>query len=86
MNAPQDGIPDWKVAVISITPRSSDPGAINQRVVSLVVSAIHLALIHLLIALMVGSPALMVGSDNSHTVRSCLTWTPSSAGLVWITV
>jgi hypothetical protein len=54
--------------------------------VSLVVSAIHLALIHLLTALMVGSPALMVGSDKSHTVRSCLTWRPSSAGLVWITV
>jgi transcriptional regulator with XRE-family HTH domain len=31
MNAPQDGIPDWKVAVISITPRSSDPGAIKRR-------------------------------------------------------
>ena len=53
---------------------------------SLVVSAIHLALIHFLTALMVGSPALMVGSDKSHTVRSCLTWRPSSAGLVWITV
>lgn len=41
--------------------------------VPLVGSAIHLALIHLLTALMVGSPALMVGSDKSHTVRSSLT-------------
>jgi len=31
MNAPQEGIPDWKVAVISVTPKLSDPGASKRR-------------------------------------------------------
>jgi transcriptional regulator with XRE-family HTH domain len=31
MAAPQDGMPDWKVAVISITERLSDPGAVKRR-------------------------------------------------------
>ena len=31
MNAPQEGIPDWKVAVISVTPKLSDPGALKRR-------------------------------------------------------
>ena len=31
MNASQEGIPDWKVAVISVTPKLSDPGALKRR-------------------------------------------------------
>jgi hypothetical protein len=31
MSAPQDGMPDWKVAVISITPKLTDPGAVKRR-------------------------------------------------------
>lgn len=31
MNAPQEGIPDWKVAVVSVTPKLSDPGAVKRR-------------------------------------------------------
>jgi hypothetical protein len=31
MAAPQDGVPDWKVAVISITPKTADPGAVKRR-------------------------------------------------------
>jgi len=31
MSAPQDCLPDWKVAVISITPRLTDPGAVKRR-------------------------------------------------------
>jgi len=31
MPAPQDGIPDWKVAVISITSKMTDPGALKRR-------------------------------------------------------
>ncbi|MDX3971612.1 MAG: hypothetical protein QHD01_34115 [Bradyrhizobium sp.] len=31
MAAPQDAMPDWKVAVISITPKSADPGAVKRR-------------------------------------------------------
>src|SRR5258708_37095495 len=31
MSAPQDRLPDWKVAVISITPRLTDPGAAKRR-------------------------------------------------------
>jgi hypothetical protein len=31
MNAPQEGIPDWKVAVISVTSKLSDPGALKRR-------------------------------------------------------
>jgi transcriptional regulator with XRE-family HTH domain len=31
MSAPQDRLPDWKVAVISITPRITDPGAAKRR-------------------------------------------------------
>jgi hypothetical protein len=31
MHAPQAGLPDWKVAVISVTPRSADPGAGKRR-------------------------------------------------------
>jgi transcriptional regulator with XRE-family HTH domain len=31
MNAPQEGIPDWKVAVISVTPKLSDPGALKRK-------------------------------------------------------
>jgi transcriptional regulator with XRE-family HTH domain len=33
MDAPQDGLPDWKVGVISLTPKLSDPGASKRRVV-----------------------------------------------------
>jgi transcriptional regulator with XRE-family HTH domain len=31
MPAPQDRLPDWKVAVISVTPRLTDPGAAKRR-------------------------------------------------------
>ena len=31
MSAPQEGIPDWKVAVISVTRKLSDPGALKRR-------------------------------------------------------
>lgn len=31
MAAPQDELPDWKVAVISITPKTADPGAVKRR-------------------------------------------------------
>lgn len=31
MEAPQEGIPDWKVAIISVTPKFSDPGALKRR-------------------------------------------------------
>jgi transcriptional regulator with XRE-family HTH domain len=31
MNAPQEGIPDWKVAIISVTPKLSDPGALKRK-------------------------------------------------------
>jgi transcriptional regulator with XRE-family HTH domain len=31
MSAPQEGIPDWKVAVISVTLKLSDPGALKRR-------------------------------------------------------
>ena len=31
MPAPQPGIPDWKVAVVAVTPRSVDPGAAKRR-------------------------------------------------------
>jgi hypothetical protein len=31
MNAPQEGIPDWKVAVVSVTPKLSDPGALKRK-------------------------------------------------------
>jgi hypothetical protein len=31
MPAPQDRLPDWKVAVVSITPRLTDPGAAKRR-------------------------------------------------------
>ena len=27
MPAPQPGLPDWKVAIVSVTPRLTDPGA-----------------------------------------------------------
>jgi transcriptional regulator with XRE-family HTH domain len=27
MPAPQDGIPEWKMAIVSVTPRNTDPGA-----------------------------------------------------------
>jgi hypothetical protein len=33
MNAPQESIPDWKVAVISVTPKFSDPGALKPALV-----------------------------------------------------
>jgi transcriptional regulator with XRE-family HTH domain len=33
MDAPQDGLPEWKVAVISVTPKSRDPGAIKRRTI-----------------------------------------------------
>lgn len=33
MDAPQDGLPDWKVAIISVTPKSRDPGAAKRRAV-----------------------------------------------------
>ncbi|MGH6811787.1 MAG: helix-turn-helix domain-containing protein [Methylocella sp.] len=33
MNAPQEGVPDWKVAVISVTPKLSDPGASKRRLI-----------------------------------------------------
>jgi hypothetical protein len=31
MSAPQERLPDWKVAIISITPRITDPGAAKRR-------------------------------------------------------
>lgn len=31
MGAPQPGMPDWKVAMVSGTPRLTDPGAPNRR-------------------------------------------------------
>lgn len=31
MNAPQERLPDWKVAVISVTPKLSDPGALKRK-------------------------------------------------------
>lgn len=31
MSAPQDRLPDWKVAIVSITPRLTDPGAAKRR-------------------------------------------------------
>jgi transcriptional regulator with XRE-family HTH domain len=31
MLAPQPGLPDWKVAIISVTPRLTDPGAAKRR-------------------------------------------------------
>ncbi|HUS58594.1 MAG TPA: helix-turn-helix transcriptional regulator [Planctomycetota bacterium] len=33
MGAPQDGLMDWKVAILSITPKLSDPGATKRRFV-----------------------------------------------------
>lgn len=33
MDAPQSGMPDWRVAIVSVTPRLSDPGAPKRRVV-----------------------------------------------------
>ena len=33
MNAPQEGMPDWKVGIISLTPKLSDPGAAKRRVI-----------------------------------------------------
>jgi transcriptional regulator with XRE-family HTH domain len=33
MNAPQVGIPDWRVAIVSITTKALDPGAIKRRYV-----------------------------------------------------
>jgi transcriptional regulator with XRE-family HTH domain len=33
MNAPQIGIPDWRVAIVSITTKASDPGALKRRYV-----------------------------------------------------
>jgi len=42
MDAPQKGLPDWKVAIISVTPKQRDPGApkrqhvmVDRRVVGL---------------------------------------------------
>jgi hypothetical protein len=31
MHAPQDRLPDWKVAIISVTPKLTDPGASKRR-------------------------------------------------------
>lgn len=31
MTAPQPGLPDWKVAIVSVTPRLTDPGAPKRR-------------------------------------------------------
>lgn len=31
MQAPQPGLPDWKVAIVSVTPRLTDPGAPKRR-------------------------------------------------------
>lgn len=31
MDAPQEGLPDWKVAIISVTPKLTDPGAPKRR-------------------------------------------------------
>lgn len=31
MHAPQPGMPDWKVSIVSLTPRLSDPGAVKRR-------------------------------------------------------
>jgi transcriptional regulator with XRE-family HTH domain len=31
MDAPQEGLPDWKVAIISITTKAADPGALKRR-------------------------------------------------------
>ena len=31
MAAPQKGLPDWKVAIISVTPRQRDPGALKRQ-------------------------------------------------------
>ncbi|ANN60784.1 MULTISPECIES: hypothetical protein [Mesorhizobium] len=31
MEAPQPGLPDWKVAIVSVTPRLTDPGAPKRR-------------------------------------------------------
>jgi hypothetical protein len=33
MHAPQDRLPDWKVAIISVTPKLTDPGAPKRRYV-----------------------------------------------------
>ena len=33
MDAPQPGIPGWKIAVISLTPRATDPGALKRRAI-----------------------------------------------------
>src|ERR1700730_8372689 len=33
MNTPQKDLPDWKVAVISVTPKLSDPGASKRRLI-----------------------------------------------------
>jgi transcriptional regulator with XRE-family HTH domain len=33
MDAPQDGLPEWKVALISVTHRSRDPGATKRRTI-----------------------------------------------------
>jgi transcriptional regulator with XRE-family HTH domain len=33
MPAPQDGIPDWRVAIISVTPKATDPGALKRRAI-----------------------------------------------------
>ncbi|MER9876933.1 helix-turn-helix transcriptional regulator [Mesorhizobium sp. M0195] len=31
MHTPQPGLPDWKVAIVSVTPRLTDPGAVKRR-------------------------------------------------------
>ncbi len=31
MDAPQEGLPDWKVAIISVTPKQRDPGALKRQ-------------------------------------------------------
>jgi transcriptional regulator with XRE-family HTH domain len=33
MPAPQEGLPEWKVAIISVTPKATDPGAFKRRAV-----------------------------------------------------
>jgi hypothetical protein len=31
MNTPQEGLPGWKIAIVSVTPKLTDPGASKRR-------------------------------------------------------
>ena len=31
MSAPQENLPDWRVAILSVSPKLTDPGAVKRR-------------------------------------------------------